>query len=149
MWERPVNGAVASTISAGDFDLDGRADLFVVTQTGSLYRFDEDGRVLWDIDTQGRSLAPGAIVDIDGDNRLEYVLSTQNGNLLVFDASGTAIYNHQFSHRTINMTAVFGDIVPDRPGLEFALTGGESGKIYCFSVPAPASAHPMADIPLR
>jgi outer membrane protein assembly factor BamB len=138
LWERPTRGAAASTISAGDFDADGRADLFVVTQLGALYRFDEEGAVLWDIDTQGRSLASGAIIDLDGDGKLEYVLCTQNGNLLVFNNAGEIVFNHQFDNRTINMTPAFGDIVRKRPGLEFAVTGGESGRVFCFATSAPA-----------
>ena len=140
LWEQPVRGPVAATISVGDLDTDGRADLFVVTELGVLYRFNEDGGVLWDIDTQGRSLAPGAIVDLDGDGALEYILTTQQGNLLVFDTAGQVIFNHQFDHRTINVTAAFGDIVRERPGLEFAITGGESGQLFCFGVPAPAGS---------
>ena len=138
LWERPTRGAVASTISAGDFDADGRADLFAVTQLGVLYRFDEEGRVLWDIDTQGRSLAPGAIIDMDGDGSLEYVLCTQRGNLLVFSNAGEIVFDHQFDNRTINMTPAFGDIVKERPGIEFAVTGGESGRLFCFATSAPA-----------
>ena len=137
LWQRPTRGAVASTISAGDFDAAGRADLFVVTQLGVVYRFDEDGRVLWDIDTQGRSLASGAIVDMDGDGALEYALCTQQGNLLVFSNTGEIVFNHQFNNRTINVTPAFGEIVRNRPGLEFAVTGGESGKIFCFATSAP------------
>ncbi|MCP4642002.1 MAG: hypothetical protein GY851_16285, partial [bacterium] len=137
LWERPTRGAVASALSAGDLDNDGRADLFVVTQLGVLYRFDEDGRVVWDIDTQGRSLASGAIIDMDGDGALEYVLCTQRGNLLVFDGSGAVVFSYQFDNRTINVTTAFGDIVKDRPGLEFAVTGGESGRMFCFGTTAP------------
>jgi len=135
-WKREINGAIASTISVGDPDGDGRADLFVVTQLGALYRFDETGRVLWDIDTQGRSLASGALFDVDGDGSLDYVLSTQRGNLIVFNMKGEVIFNHQFDNRTINVTPAFGDIVEERPGLEMAITGGEGGLIYCLGLPA-------------
>ena len=140
LWERTTRGAVASTISVGDFDDDGRADVFAVTQLGVLYRFDEDGRVLWDIDTQGRSLASGAIIDLDGDGELEYMLCTQQGNLLAFNRAGAIVFNHQFDNRTINMTAAFGDIIKTRPGLEFAVTGGESGQIFCFGTSAPVDS---------
>lgn len=139
VWERDLRGAIASTISVSDFDSDGISDIFVVTQLGVLYRFDETGRVIWDIDTQGRSLAAGAIVDVDGDSALKYVLCTQNGNLLVFNQTGEITFNHQFPNRTINVTAAFGDIVKTRPGLEFAITGGESGKVYCFGTAAPVN----------
>jgi len=140
LWERPTRGAVASTISAGDFDADGRADLFIVTELGVLYRFDEDGRVLWDVDTQGRSLASGAIIDLDGDGAFEYMLCTQRGNLLAFNSAGEVVFNHQFDNRTINVTAAFGDIITKRPGLEFAVTGGESGQIFCFGTAAPVDS---------
>ncbi len=136
LWERSTRGAIASTLTVGDLDTDGRADLFVVTQLGVLYRFDESGRVLWDIDTQGRSLACGALFDMDGDGTLEYVLSTQRGNLLVFNRTGEVVFNHQFPSRTINVTPAFGNIVKERPGLEMAITGGEGGLIYCLGIPA-------------
>ncbi len=137
IWKRRTRGAIASTISVADFDVDGCADVFVVTQLGVLYRFDENGRVLWDIDTQCRSLAAGAIFDGDGDGALEYALCTQQGNLLVFSNAGEVVFNHQFNTRTINVTPVLGDIVPERPGLEMALTGGEGGLVYCLATPAP------------
>ena len=140
LWSCPTRGNLASGISVGDFDGDGRADIFGVTQLGVIYRFDEDGRVIWNIDMQGRSLAPGALIDITGDGVLEYVLSTQRGYLMVLNQAGEIIWDHQFSNRTINMTAGFGDIVADRPGLEFAVTGGESGLIFCFGTSAPVDA---------
>ena len=140
LWEAPMRGSVASGTSVGDFDADGRTDVFVVTQLGTLYRFDEDGYGLWDIDTQGRSLAAGAIIDVNGDGALEYVLCTQRGNLLVFSNAGEVIYGHQFNNRTINVTTAFGDIVRDRPGLELAVTGGESGQVFCIGTPAPVDA---------
>jgi outer membrane protein assembly factor BamB len=137
LWERATRGSVASTLSVGDFDADGDVDLFAVTALGVLYRFDEDGRVLWDIDTQGRSLAAGALIDLDGDGALEYMLCTQQGNLLAFNNAGEIVFNYQFDHRTINVTPTFGDIIKDRPGLEFVITGGESGQIFCFGTQAP------------
>ena len=140
LWEKPTRGSVASGTSVGDFDADGRADVFVMTQLGILYRFDEDGRAIWDIDTQGRSLASGAIIDIDGDGAFEYVLATQQGNLLVFSNAGEVVFDHQFDNRTINVTPAFGDIVKDRPGLEFAVTGGESGQVFCLGTPASVDA---------
>ncbi len=80
-WQHQVRGPVASTISVGDFDQNGTADIFLITQLGVIYRFDETGAILWDIDMQGRSLAPGAIIDINNDEELEYILSTQQGNI--------------------------------------------------------------------
>lgn len=137
VWKRSVRGPVGPTISIGDIDADGMADLFVVTGTGVLYRFDESGRIVWEIDTQGRSLAPGAIVDLDGDGVREYLLCTQQGSLLAFSSTGEIVYNHQFDSRTINVTAAFGDLVPNRRGAEFAVTGGESGRIFCLGTSAP------------
>jgi len=68
------------------------------------------------------------------------VLCTQNGNLLVFDRDGEMQFSHQFDNRTINVTPAFGDIVKERPGLEFAVTGGESGRFFCFGTNAPIDA---------
>jgi hypothetical protein len=140
IWERTLRGAIASTISINDMNNDGVAEIFVVTQLGVLYRFDERGGLIWDIDTQGRSLASGAIADLDGDSVKEYILATQQGNLLVFNEQGVVEFNHQFDNRTINVTPVVADIVPDRPGLEFAITGGEAGQIFCFGVSSESRA---------
>lgn len=140
LWERPTRGPVASTISVGDFDLDGVADVFVITQLGVVYRFDENGRKIWDIDMQGRSLAAGAIIDLDGDGRLEYALSTQNGHLLVLNQAGEFVFDWQFDNRTINVTPAFGDVTPESPGLEMVITGGEAGLTFCFGTPAPVDA---------
>jgi outer membrane protein assembly factor BamB len=140
LWRRPTRGAAASSLSVGDLDLAGRADICLVTQIGVIYRFDEDGRVIWEIDMQGRSLAPGAMVDLDGDGKLEYVLCTQNGLLLVVNSQGEILYRHQFDHRTINMTPAFGGISAESPGLEMALTGGESSLVYCFGTSAATNA---------
>ncbi|MCK5861510.1 MAG: PQQ-binding-like beta-propeller repeat protein [Candidatus Hydrogenedentes bacterium] len=140
LWKRSTQGALASTLSVGDLDEDGVIDLFAVTELGVLYRFDENGGVLWNIETHGRCLAPGAIIDLDGDGTLEYILCTQRGNLLVFDSRGKIIFNYQFDNRTINVTAAFGDIVKERDGLEFAITGGESGQLFCFGTTAPTNS---------
>ena len=42
-WQHATRGPVASTLSAGDLDQDGRADIFLITQLGVIYRFDESG----------------------------------------------------------------------------------------------------------
>lgn len=136
VWSRIVRGAVASTLSAGDIDDNGTVDVFAVTQLGVVCRFDTSGNLVWEIDTQGRSLAPGAIVDINSDGALDYVLCTQNGNLIVLSRDGDVEYSQQFKHRTINVTPAFGDIIADREGIEFALTGGELGRMLCFGAPA-------------
>jgi len=132
LWRRPTRGPVASTISVGDLDLDGRADVFAITQLGTVYRFGEAGDAVWDIDMQGRSLAAGAIIDMDGDGRLEYAFCTQDGHLMVLNGTGEFVFDWQFENRTINVTPAFGDVTPDSPGLEMLITGGESGKTFCF-----------------
>lgn len=136
LWNYPARGPVASAISVGDFDWNGQADIFMITQTGVVYRFNESGQVLWDIDMQGRSLAPGAIIDINDDGKLEYVLCTQRGHLLALNNSGETIFDYQFDNRTINVTPAFGDVTRGSNNLEMVITGGESGKTFCFGTPA-------------
>jgi len=136
LWSYPTRGPVASTISVGDFDLDGQADIFLITQTGVVYRFSETGALLWDIDMQGRSLASGSIIDIDNDGRLDYILCTQRGHLLAYDQNGGVIIDYQFGNRTINVTPAFGDVTRGAKDLEMVVTGGESGQVFCFGPPA-------------
>ncbi len=136
VWQRKVSGPVASSISVADFDADGIPDIFLVTERGVIYRFREDGTQLWALDMKGRSLAPGAIVDINADGQLEYVLCTQNGRLLMLGQAGELLFDRQFEHRTINSTPAFGKMRPDSPGLDMVITGGEAGKVLCFSTDA-------------
>jgi outer membrane protein assembly factor BamB len=140
LWHRLTRGAAASSISVGDLDLDGRADICLITQTGVVYRFDEDGRAIWEIDMQGRSLAPGAIIDLDDDGKPEYVLCTQDGFLQVLNDQGEFLYRFHFSNRTINVTPTFGKLSTDSPGLEMLLTAGESGIAFCLRTPAATNA---------
>ncbi len=136
LWTRPVRGGVDSSISVCDFDEDGKADIFLATQLGVIYRYTEDGDLKWDIDMQGRSLAPGALIDINNDGRLEYVLCTQNGRLMVIDQSGQTLFEQQFPHRTICVTPAFGHFTKDSTTLQAAITGGESGLLLCLDTPA-------------
>jgi len=140
IWKNPTSGPIASAISVGDLDLDGRADIFLITQLGVVYRYDEGGTELWQIDMQGRSLASGAILDVNSDGRLEYAFATQQGHLMALNDSGDFIFDYQFPNRTINSTPIFGDMTQSSPGLEMLITGGESGKIYCFKSPAKTDA---------
>ncbi|MCX5759163.1 MAG: DUF4091 domain-containing protein, partial [Candidatus Hydrogenedentes bacterium] len=140
LWRRATRGAVASGISVGDIDRDGRADVFAITQLGVVHRFDEDGAASWEIDMQGRTLAAGALLDIDGDGRIEFVLSTQSGHLMVLNDRGETRFDHQFDNRTINVTPAFGKLAAAKDRLSMVLAGGESGKMFCFKTPAPTNA---------
>jgi outer membrane protein assembly factor BamB len=143
LWSRETRGSVASSLSVGDMDHAGRADIFAITQTGVIYRFGEDGREIWNIDMQGRTIAAGALIDLQNDGHLDFVTSTQSGHLMVFDSQGQMLFEHQFPNRTINMTPAFGDVTPSSPGLEMVINGGESGRVFCFVTPA-AAASPSA-----
>lgn len=140
LWSQGVKGAVASSLSVGDIDMDGVADLFLITQLGVIYRFTENGEVLWNIDMQGRTLGSGSIIDVNGDGELEYVFCTQDGHLQAIDQHGTTLFDFNFGHRTINVTPTFGEITKKSAGLEMAITGGESGLVYCFKTTATANA---------
>jgi len=133
LWSVMAQAPIASTLSVGDLDQNGRADVFLITQTGRILRIDESGTLLWDIDMQGRSLASGAIIDLDDDGRLEYLLCTQNGRMIGYDVDGDIIYHYQFPCRTINMTPTFGEVGRSTEDLEMVVTGGESGLTYCFA----------------
>lgn len=142
LWRHAVRGPVAATLSVGDMGNDGIADVFLITQLGVIYRFEEDGSLKWEIDMQGRSLAAGALVDFDGNGRQEYVFCTQDGHLMVLDQVGGFVADYQFPHRTINVTPAFGEIDPKTPGLEMAITGGEAGLVYAFPTDVPNDTPP-------
>lgn len=144
VWSQPVRGTIASTLSAGDMDFDGKTDLFAITQTGVIYRFDEAGNALWTIDMGGRSLAGGALFDLGGNGNapLVYALFTQSGRFMVFDNTASVLYDRQFEARTINLTPTLGELQPETSGLEMAVTLGESGRIACLSTAASADKDP-------
>jgi len=135
-WQRTTRGAAASGISVGDMDLDGRADVFVITQMGVVHRFDEDGAAMWEIDMQGRTLAAGALLDMDGDGSIEFAFSTQGGHLMVLDGHGGTRFDHQFDCRTINVTPAFGKLAAAKDCLSMIVAGGESGRLFGFKTPA-------------
>jgi hypothetical protein len=135
VWQYPTNVPVSSTISVGDFDQDGQADIFLITHKGVIYRFDEKGNILWNIDMQGRSLASGAIVDINNDGKSEYILSTQQGHVLVLNNTGEVVFDHQLPSRSINATPSFGHVTGNMERLDMIITGGEAGLTYCFETP--------------
>ena len=135
VWQFPTNVPVSSSISVGDFDQDGQADIFLITHKGMIYRFDEKGNVLWNIDMQGRTLAPGAIGDINNDGKPEYILSTQQGHVLVLNNSGEVVFDHQLPSRSINVTPSFGHVTGNMDKLDLIITGGEAGLTYCFETP--------------
>ena len=68
LWRRTTRGAAASTISVGDLDLDGWADICLITQLGVIHRFDESYAasiqlrgVLWERWLRDFSGQPGGI----------------------------------------------------------------------------------------
>ncbi len=132
LWRRATRGSVASSISACDMDGDGMTDVFAIAQTGHVYRWDEDGRPLWDLDMQGRTIAAPALLDMNADGRMECMICTQSGRLLLLDSDGKYLTGRSFPNRTINMTPTFGDVSRRWSGYEMVITGGESGRIYCF-----------------
>ena len=140
LWKKNVKGAVAATLSAGDIDQDGVADLFLITQLGVIYRFTESGQQLWNIDMQGRTLGSGSILDLNGNGQLEYIFCTQDGHLQALDLHGSPVFDYNFGHRTINVTPAFGEISKKSPGLEMVIAGGESGLLYCFRSSSPEQA---------
>lgn len=140
VWNYPTKVPVASSVSVGDFDLDGQADIFLVTQSGLIYRFDEHGNVIWKIDMQGRSLAPGAIADINGDGKPEYILSTQQGHFLILNQNGDIIFDRQMPSRTINVTPSLGHINGNAQKTDLFMTGGEAGLAYCFETSVPVNS---------
>ena len=89
LWARATRGPIASTLSAGDMDRDGHADIFAITQTGVIYRYDETGREIWNIDMQGRTIGAGALIDLQNDGQLDYVLCTQSGRMLALYSKAT------------------------------------------------------------
>jgi hypothetical protein len=88
---------------------------------------------VWELDTQGRSLAPGAILDVNGDGKLEYAFCTQAGRFIALDWDGRPLFEHIFDNRTINMTPTFGHVTGQPEEIQMLVTGGESGRLFCFS----------------
>ena len=131
LWQYATQTPIASGLSAAP-GKNGETGLYVATQSGKVYQFSETGEVRWNIDIQGRCLAAGALVDLQGDGNLEYLLATQTGHFMVLNPSGETVFEHQFDTRTINVTPACGRFGNE---IRMVLTGGESGKVFCFSAP--------------
>jgi outer membrane protein assembly factor BamB len=142
LWRRTAGSAMDSSISVGDLDQDGRADIFLVTGAGRIMRLDEDGNVIWTLDMQMRTDASGAIADLNGDGRLEYVLCTHKALLLALNDKGDVVFQQELPGvpNAYNATPTFGDVTKSSPGREMVVCGGDSGYLFLFSTPAPADA---------
>jgi len=141
LWHRPMGGSMDSSVSVGDIDMDGRADIFLVTQEGAIVRLDEEGNTIWSLDMHMRTDASGAIADVDGDGRLEYILCTHKARLLALNAAGEVVFERQLPvNNAYNATPTFGDVTKAAPSLEMVVCGGQDGKLFCFATPAPTDA---------
>jgi len=137
LWKRPIDSTTDASLSAGDIDGDGRADLFTVTQRGQIWRFDEDGYPLWQLLMGVRCDAPGAIADVNGDGILEYVLCTHTGRLLVLDPEARVLLDTQLTQSAYNATPAVGSVM--KPGSrELVIAGGSTGLLFCLGTPAGA-----------
>ena len=140
-WRFSAGSSMDSSVSVGDMDLDGRADIFAVAQEGVIDRLDEDGNVIWTLDMHMRTDASGAIADLDGDGRLEYILTTHKGRILALNAAGEVVFQQQLKvNNAYNATPTFGDVTKASPGLEMVVCGGDGGMLFCFGTPAPLDA---------
>ncbi|UCH34876.1 MAG: PQQ-binding-like beta-propeller repeat protein [Armatimonadota bacterium] len=139
LWRRATGSDMDSSVSVGDLDTDGRADIFAVTQSGLIERLDEDGSVLWKLDMQMRTDAAGAIADINGDGSLEYVLCTHKARVLALDVEGVIVFDYQLdANNAYNATPTFGDVTNASPGREMVICGGDGGVLFCFATPVAA-----------
>jgi outer membrane protein assembly factor BamB len=140
-WRYSAGSSMDSSVSVGDMDLDGRADIFAVAQEGVIERLDEDGNVMWTLDMHMRTDASGAIADLDGDGRLEYILTTHKARILALNAAGEVVFEQQLKvNNAYNATPTFGDVTKASPGLELVVSGGDQGLLFCFATPAPRDA---------
>jgi outer membrane protein assembly factor BamB len=142
LWRRNAGSPMDASISVGDLDLDGRADIFLVTLAGRIMRFDEDGNVIWTLDMQMRTDASGAIADVNGDGKLEYVLCTHKAVVLALNDAGDVLFMQQLPGvpNAYNSTPTFGDVTKSSPGREMVVCGGDSGYLFLFGTPAPVNA---------
>lgn len=141
LWRRPAGADMDASISVGDMDLDGRADIFLVTMAGVIMRLDEGGSVIWTLNMQTRTDAAGAIADLDGDGRLEYVMCTHNALLLALNNAGEIVWQYQMPvHIAYNATPTFGKVSKQSAGRDMAVAGGDSGWFFLFSTPARTGA---------
>ena len=141
VWQHSAGSPLDASISVGDIDLDGRADIFLVTTAGTVERLGEDGGVIWRLDVHMRSDASGAIADVNGDGKLEYILCLHAARLLVLDDGGGVIFDYDLKvNNAYNATPTFGDVTKASPGLEMVICGGDGGKLFCFGTPAPNDA---------
>lgn len=124
----PVRGQGSHGLHAADLDGDGREEIIL----GSV-ALDDDGSVLWNTGMGHNDM--GYLTDIIPTRpglelALGYETRQERNGICVVDArTGEIIWGHPYKTTHIHDQGMFGDFVPDHPGIEF-YAGEQDGTGY-------------------
>lgn len=78
-----------------DIDADGRPEILIGTEQGTLYCIDASGRVKWTHDCGGQIRAAPCVADINGDGALEVLIGSGNNRLTALTGKGEKLFEYQ------------------------------------------------------
>ncbi len=138
-WPVSIDGSVESTPSAGDLDRNGDVGIVIGTNSGFIYRIDQNGAIEWTQSVSGESFGVSPSlgdIDRDGDRDrdgisetlgdLEVVIGSLSGRIYVFTSNGEPFGVEPLdTGGTIKVPISLGDIDMDGFTEMVALVDGE------------------------
>jgi len=83
--------AISSAPVLADINADGKKEIVVGTDQGTLYVFSCDGKLLWKKQIGGAIRASPKVVDLNGDGQPEILVSSTNRKVMVLNPSGEVL----------------------------------------------------------
>ncbi len=135
---RDLDGFTTSPPLVMDVDNDGRDEMFIATDMGTLYLLNEDLSVMWSIDmgSRGGALAGG---DINNDGNFEVIAGTEEGYLVALNSKGVELWRYELGG-TIKSISIVDELViaSSREGALGVLDG--NGQLICKLQISPISS---------
>jgi len=124
-----MNGGATTSMMAADFNHDGKMDLILISNQGSLIIITGDGNGVFNIPTSANlALAPDGqdrnlqVADLNGDGYPDVLVAGAPSSLIVLNSAGLLAATQGFTENAAWLADVNGDGFPDVVGV--------SGKIY-------------------
>jgi outer membrane protein assembly factor BamB len=109
-----------------DIDRDGKQEIIVGTELGTLTCLSHDGKLRWQIETDGSIRASACVADINMDG-LQEILIGSGKRLLVLRADGTTLFEYATDSPVESTPAV---MPGNKPLIIF---GNNAGSLFCIT----------------
>jgi outer membrane protein assembly factor BamB len=125
---------IDASIAVGDFDGNGKPEIFYGDNVGNAFCLDGSGVEQWSYDTGWWIESAPAIGDVDADGETELVFGAEDGTLYCLSATGRLKWTYRTGRR-ISASPTLCDCNND--GVLDILVGSHNGKLYCLTTKAP------------